>query len=660
MRVRVCCINQILLPLYNILIHMIELAKLIEKHAEELHKKLHWDEVNIDDWDKFTDESKEKREVLATKEAILRLYIKSRICVNENTIDSWIDSIHEFEENTVDKLLHNITNEEFIDLCDELSEYEKTSWGFADLYNSLYDNDVRRPLGQFQTPEHPASIMGHWLDTDEDTTIVDIGSGTGVLSLPAIEYGSGTDITHIDVDSTQLLISKLNLIENTNKDIKINSINKDFLLYDNENKKATSYISNPPYTRKQDMNKSIKRRLKLWSNANLNIKLSEKTPLYIYIISKMALDMKTGERASIIIPAEFLNTNYGEQFKQILLEQFTIHGMVNYDEKNSAFEDALATSCILLLEKQPQISNDSYITTLLIDGSESPINVSKAITNPKESTIDNTREIKQNELKPKDKWRSLFGEELNIDTDSLIELRDISTSKRGISTGNHPFFCLTDEDVKEKYELEEETYSPIVRKAQHLNSLSLTFKNWSQLQESGKDVWVFDYDESTLPPNAKKYVEEGEENDVHTGYTTSNRPNWYGVDYREPPDIFFKYMSRTGEGRFVYNELEVKNLNNLHGIIFDDNISDEEIKALTLYLNSELADKLLQAKGRIYADGLSKLEPNELKEAPIIDIKSVDDESVNRLADIFEEYKDMQTLPKDIDEEVKLIIEESI
>lgn len=637
---------------------MIELAKSIEKHAEELHKQLHWDEVNIDNWDKFTDESKEKREVLATKEAILRLYIKSRICVNENTIDSWVDSIHKFEENTVDKLLHNITNEEFIDLCDELSEYEKTSWGFADLYNSLYDNDVRRPLGQFQTPEHPASIMGHWLDTDEDTTIVDIGSGTGVLSLPAIEYGSGTDITHIDVDSTQLLISKLNLIEN--KDIKINSINKDYLLYNNENKKPKSYISNPPYTRKQDMDKSIKRRLKLWSNANLDIKLSEKTPLYIYIISKMALDMKTGEKASIIIPAEFLNTNYGEQFKQILLEQFTIHGMVNYDEKNSAFEDALATSCILLLEKQPQTSTDSSITTLLINGTESPIDVSKAITNPKESTIDNTREIKQNELKPNDKWRSLFGEELNINTESLIELRDVSTSKRGISTGNHSFFCLTDEDVKEKYELEEETYSPIVRKAQHLDSLSLTFKNWSQLQESGKEVWVFDYDESTLPPNAKKYVEEGEENDVHTGYTTSNRPNWYGVDYREPPDIFFKYMSRTGEGRFVYNELEVKNLNNLHGIIFDDNISDKEIKALTLYLNSELADKLLQAKGRIYADGLSKLEPNELKEAPIIDIKSVDDESVNRLANIFDEYKDMQTLPKHIDEEVKLIIEESI
>ena len=54
------------------------------------------------------------------------------------------------------------------------------------------------------------------------------------------------------------------------------------------------------------------------------------------------------------------------------------------------------------------------------------------------------------------------------------------------------------------------------------------------------------------------------------------------------------------------------------------------------YLNSSIAGKVTQYSGRTYADGLHKIEPDELKSIPVFDPKNLDEAEIDRLATAFE------------------------
>jgi hypothetical protein len=92
-------------------------------------------------------------------------------------------------------------------------------------------------------------------------------------------------------------------------------------------------------------------------------------------------------------------------------------------------------------------------------------------------------------------------------------------------------------------------------------------------------------------------------------------------------------MSQTGF-RFLINRAGVVSLNNLHNVYLP-RYSEEEVEALLAYLNSSVANAITKRSGRTYSRGLHKIEPNELKDIPVIDPANLSQNEVKTLSSQF-------------------------
>jgi hypothetical protein len=211
-------------------------------------------------------------------------------------------------------------------------------------------------------------------------------------------------------------------------------------------------------------------------------------------------------------------------------------------------------------------------------------------------------------------------------------------------------------------------------------------EDWEQEREEGGEVWVLyhlkelDADEinqampdeaegdatltayanedpeSNETPGVVEYLQHGMSDDVeaHSGYLARNRNPWFVVDRRDPPPILVTYMSRGGS-RFIRNETDARNLSNLHGIYFDVDITESQMKALLAYLNSEFASEVVRRSGRTYSSGMDKIEPNEMEGVPVLDPCGLTDETVRELAELFDNLREAARNGNDVDAVIERI-----
>lgn len=90
-------------------------------------------------------------------------------------------------------------------------------------------------------------LLGAWCDVDNASTILDIGTGTGLIALMCAQRASDSTITAIEIDQDAYHQAVENVNESQFKD-RITVINEDFRNYCNGNSKTFSHIvSNPPF-----------------------------------------------------------------------------------------------------------------------------------------------------------------------------------------------------------------------------------------------------------------------------------------------------------------------------------------------------------------------------------------------------------------------------
>ena len=89
-------------------------------------------------------------------------------------------------------------------------------------------------------------LLGAWCDVDNASTILDIGTGTGLIALMCAQRASDATITAIEIDQDAYKQAVENVNESRFRD-RITVINEDFRDYCNGNSKTFSHIvSNPP------------------------------------------------------------------------------------------------------------------------------------------------------------------------------------------------------------------------------------------------------------------------------------------------------------------------------------------------------------------------------------------------------------------------------
>lgn len=382
-------------------------------------------------------------------------------------------------------------------------------------------------------------------------------------------------------------------------------------------------ICNPPYNKFQE----IENRKKLTEEfeKRYDVRLSGYSNQCIYFLIKSMNELKEGGRCCYIIPYEFLNTGYGKVVKEYLLQSRMLKSIIKFAHGWNLFDEAITTSCILLLENRRQEAVTFISVTEEAEW--------------REKRFSACRQYAYEELDPKEKWSRLFLDSPGENKyRNLVKISTFCSVARGLATGNNEYFVMSQQQA-EKLGLSKKALVPCIAKSRHVTDAVITKRTFQDLCKQGKKVYLFDGEKASSPADFA-YIRYGEEIGVHKGYLNRHRTPWYRLERKEAAPILMTVFCREGV-KVVRNEMGIKTLTTFHGLYLHDT-SEEFANLVFCYFLTPLAQELLHRSRREYGIGLDKFEPGDIKNAMMLDLRIISEEDKKRIAEIYRKIRQKQ------------------
>lgn len=289
----------------------------------------------------------------------------------------------------------------------------------------------------------PSEITDYMVDDllDEKGTVCDYACGSGAFLIKAAdhlleitnleigeileEYIYGVDILEYNVRKTRVLLSLLAYREGCGRNLELNIKKGDSLQIEwrkkfpavFENDGFDYIISNPPYVKIQNLEKTTKEDIK----SDYEVVFSGNFNIFIPFF-ELAIDITNSKgKTSLITPLNYFTTLTGRELRNYLQENKYVSKIIDFD-KILLFEDVKAYTAITNLNKKRKSSLDYAVIS-----DESKLN--------KLSDIDYIS-VKYSSLDP-EKWRLLDNQDYeNIDRIENIgqSLDDLADIRVGIAT----------------------------------------------------------------------------------------------------------------------------------------------------------------------------------------------------------------------------------
>jgi adenine-specific DNA-methyltransferase len=457
-----------------------------------------------------------------------------------------------------------------------------------------------KQMGQVATPEPVAAVMAKWVMSPKPRIVLDPAAGLGGLLTACRQFDGRVQLVGVERDVETLQRAKTTAPRGA-KLILADYLKSDAGLFD-------GIIANPPYVKAQRLDYSEED----WCyfEERLGTPLDRLTNLYALFLLKIWEDLASGGRAAVILPAEFLNANFGHEIKERLLRAIQPVGIAIFASSLNVFADALTTSAIVLLEKGRAIKEP--IWARLAESVEDAEAFVAGLLAGRISTAGNGL-IDLAALNPKDKWLNLL---LNGATERAPvrfakRVGDYFNCRRGIATGANDFFCLSRAEMREHH-LTETHVEPCITKATDADGLVFTSKKLDVLVT--RDRRCFLLNPSRNGQNLTRYLELGEQQGIPKRHLPSHRPVWYLPENRAVADIWAAVFSRESV-KFILNTSGAKNLTCFHGLYAKAGCENLP-PLMTLFLNSSDGRRAFSQVNRFYGDGLNKLEPKDVEDMP--------------------------------------------
>lgn len=510
-------------------------------------------------------------------------------------------------------------------LSPAIGQLENERLGLQERLDAAKSQTERNRLGQFATPgplaEEIVQASLSLLPAEQSIRFLDpaFGSGSfysallGLADSGRIEAASGYEIDpHYGTPAaefwreTRLMLS---VADFTRQSPPASEVDKPNFL-----------ICNPPYVRHHNIPAQEKERLQRLAKRLTGISLSGLAGLYCYFMLLTDCWMAASGTACWLIPSEFLDVNYGSAIKRYLLEQVTLLRIHRFDPNVTQFKDALVSSVVVWLRKEPPSANQTV--TFSYGVSLSTPHLSAKVTRA--------------ELQVQPKW-SVYGHPsqnaTSNDRSDKLRLSELFSIKRGIATGANNFFILSAKDVASA-QLPAQFLKPILPSPRYLPSSS------SEIAADGqgfplleKRLFLLDcgLPEATVQtrfPHLWRYLQKGVERGIAERYLCRHRTPWYSQEKRPPPPLLCTYMGRQTNAnghhpfRFFLNHSQATAANVfllLYPKPFLQKRLNEDpglLRSLWHRLNNLSADEMIY-EGRTYGGNLHKLEPKELANAAI-------------------------------------------
>ncbi len=445
-----------------------------------------------------------------------------------------------------------------------------------------------RTLGQVFTPPAVAKFMAGWVARGRPRRILDPSLGRGVFIQALRELDGrlprGTRITACEVDPAMIEASA-----GACASMQVDVRREDFLgarfsdVFD-------GIVCNPPYIRHHESKRgeAMFRAFDRLAGERLSRLTNEYGLFLIRIWSLLA----EGGRAAVIMPAEWLNADFGVAIKRHLLRENAIDAIIHFKHAADVFDGVLTTAAIAFLRRGR--GDDETISFQTVDGAGELGRPARSI------------EYRVSALAPDSKWTPLFNPRVVV-ADGSVQLGDVARCTRGIATGANRFFVLKGSEVCAAG-IDRRDVSVCVSKAAQVRGDRLTQRDVDRMIAGDERMFLLTPREP-LAAAVARYLAAGRRDGIDRRYLPSHRPVWYRPEQREPGAIWVNVFAR-GSFRFIRNEAEALHLTCFHSIYPNAGIDAER-------LHSELCgattQERIRSETRIYAAGLSKLEPRDVE-----------------------------------------------
>ena len=497
----------------------------------------------------------------------------------------------------------------------------------------------RKKYAQFFTPPEIANLMTLWLLGNKNMkTVLEPAFGLGIFSRLLLSQKKSIQIKGYEIDNLIFETAKRNL----NGTLNINLHLQDYM-YNDWNNKYDGIICNPPYFKFHDYdNKNILKEIE----EKLSFQLNGFTNLYTLFLLKSISQLNEYGRAAYIVPSEFLNSDYGKNVKQYLINSKLLRHILIIDFEENAFDGALTTASILLFAKDNNFEKVNFTTISSLKDLETFQNI---IINYPSSQIGNSYNLEN--LDATIKWRSYYQKQNSLKYKYLVPFSNYGKVVRGIATGDNDYFVFNLQKAKQ-YNISEKYLMPCISKSTDITKSFFTQTEFEKLAQENKNVFLFN---ATKPIDieVENYIKKGETEKVNEKYLTASRSPWYSLENRPPAPIWVSVFHRNGM-KFIRNLTNVRNLTTFH-CIYLNMFSVAKTDLLFAYLLTDTAQEIFNDNRREYGNGLKKFEPNDINKAKMLDLDKLDKITENKILDLYKQYQDEDLNIKPNNELLKLI-----
>jgi hypothetical protein len=193
-------------------------------------------------------------------------------------------------------------------------------------------------------------------------------------------------------------------------------------------------------------------------------------------------------------------------------------------------------------------------------------------------------------------------------------LGDFVDVRIGVVTGANRFFVLERESV-EQSALPEEGLEPIFSRFALAPGLFLTKSDLQAAIKAGERCLLLRTDRVSLSASVDAYLRQFDDRAREKNVTFKKRPVWHQPVLGTIPEAFLSYMNATGP-RIVINSAYSNSTNTVHRLYFKDPKKNLPL-VCALSILSTPSQLSAECEGRVYGDGVLKIEPSEARKIRI-------------------------------------------
>src|ERR1700690_968822 len=381
----------------------------------------------------------------------------------------------------------------------------------------------RRPLGATYTPKAIVSAMTQWVARHKPARIVDPGAGSGRFIVAAGRAIPKARLVAVELDPMAALMLRAHLqvaglagqstlFIGDYRDLRLSSIAG-----------QTAFFGNPPYVRHH----LISPERKAWyarSAAELGYKASRLAGLHIHFLVATALKSAAGDIGAFITAAEWLDVNYGELARKLLLERLGLSNLHLIEPTAKPFTDADTTAVVACFE---------------VGKGPASVSVRRVHSIDQLGTLDLGKNTARQRFEQSSRWSTLTRPS-HEKPRGYVELGELCQVHRGQVTGANQVWIAGAHSSGLPLEL----LFPSITRARELFAAGHTLEREDEL----RSVIDIPPDLDLVPKRwrlaVEKFLKRARAMGAERGYIATHRKAWWSVGLRNPAPILASYMAR--------------------------------------------------------------------------------------------------------------------